>query len=60
MYLSVYALFGRISHTEINVWVDAKSEIRGIDGQLLVSQKRPHSMEKTSHIFTKGKTPVSS
>jgi hypothetical protein len=54
MYISVYAVVGRISHTEMDVWVDAKWEIRGIYGQLVASQKRHHFMEMTSQIFTKG------
>jgi len=41
----------------MDVWVDAKWKNLEIDGQLLVSQNRPHSMEMTSQIFTKAKTP---
>ena len=37
----------------MDVWVDAKWKNRGIDGHLLLFQKRPHSMEMTSHIFTR-------
>jgi hypothetical protein len=39
----------------MDVWIDAKWKNLGIDGQLLVSQKRPHSIEMTSQIFTKTK-----